>query len=163
METNIKQGLNQEEVEKRQKKGQVNYNTNVPTKSISRILYDNFFTLFNLINLILGIAIFIVGSYKNMLFLGIIIINTAISTIQEINSKRVVDKLVIMASQKVKVIRDGKKQEISIHELVLDDIVELTVGNQVATDSILIEGEVQVNESFITGEPDNIEKKAKDT
>lgn len=163
METNIKQGLNQEEVEKRQKKGQVNYNTNVPTKSISRILYDNFFTLFNLINLILGIAIFMVGSYKNMLFLGIIIINTAISTIQEINSKRVVDKLVIMASQKVKVIRDGKKQEISIHELVLDDIVELTVGNQVATDSILIEGEVQVNESFITGEPDNIEKKAKDT
>lgn len=162
METNTKQGLSEEEVQKRQEKGQVNYDTSVPTKSIKKILYENFFTLFNFINLILGIAVFMVGSYKNMLFLGIILINTAISTIQEIHSKRVVDKLAIMASQKAKVIREGKKQEISIHELVIDDIIELTVGSQVATDSIVLEGEVQVNESFITGEPDSIDKKEKD-
>lgn len=156
-------GLTTEEVRKRQKDGKVNYDTSVPTKSIKRILYDNFFTLFNLINLILGIAIFLVGSYKNMLFLGIIIINTAISTIQEIYSKRVIDKLSIMASNKATVIRNEKKEEISIYELVIDDIIELKAGSQIATDSIILEGNVQVNESFITGESDNIYKKKNDT
>lgn len=159
MEKETQKGLTEKEVKQRKEKGKVNYDTTVPTKSIKKILYDNFFTLFNLINLILGIAIFLAGSYKNMLFLGIIIINTAISTIQEIHSKRVVDKLSIMASHKAKVIREGKKQEISIHELVLDDIIELNTGNQIATDSIIIEGNVQVNESFITGEQDTIYKK----
>ncbi len=115
-----------------------------------------------MINLILGIAIFLVGSYKNMLFLGIIILNTAISTIQEIHSKRVVDKLSIMASHKAKVIRDGKKQEISIYDLVLDDVIELNTGNQIAADSIIVEGNVQVNEALITGEPDSIYKKEGD-
>lgn len=156
------EGLTEEQVKQKQDAGQVNYDTNVPTKSIKKILYDNFFTLFNLINLILGIAIFLVGSYKNMLFLGIIMINTAISTIQEIHSKRIVDKLSIMASHKVKVIREGKKQEISIHELVIDDIMELNTGSQIATDSIIVEGDIQVNESFITGEPDSIYKKEGD-
>lgn len=155
-------GLTSKEVKERQEKKQVNYDTAVPTKSIKKILYDNFFTLFNFINLILGIIIFLVGSYKNMLFLGIIIINTAISTIQEIHSKKMVDKLSIMASSKVKVIRDGKKQEISIYELVLDDVIELNTGNQIATDSIILEGDMQVNESFITGEPDSIYKKEGD-
>lgn len=97
-----------------------------------------------------------------MLFLGIIILNTAISTVQEIHSKRVVDKLSIMASHKAKVIREGKKQEISIYDLVLDDIIELSTGNQVATDSIIVEGNVQVNESLITGEPDSVYKKEGD-
>lgn len=152
-------GLTSKEVKERQEKDQVNYDTKVPTKSIKKILKDNFLTLFNIINLILGIIIFSVGSYKNMLFLGIIIINTAISTIQEIHSKRIVDKLSIMASSKVKVIRDGQKQEISIYELVLDDVMELNTGNQIATDSIILEGDIQVNESFITGEPDSIYKK----
>lgn len=155
-------GLTDEQVKQRQEKGLVNYDTTMPTKSIKKILYDNFFTLFNFLNLFLGIAVFLVGSYKNMLFLGIVIINTAISTIQEIHSKKVVDKLSIMASSKAKVIRNGKKQEISIHDLVLDDIVELNTGNQIATDSIILEGNVQVNESFITGEPDSIYKKEGD-
>ncbi len=159
----IKIGLTEEQVKHRQENGEVNYDTTVPTKSIKKILFDNFFTLFNLLNLLLGIAVFLVGSYKNMLFLGIAIINTAISTIQEIHSKRVVDKLSIMASSKARVIRDGKKQEISIHELVLDDIVELNTGNQIATDSVILEGNVQVNEAFITGEPDSIYKKQGDT
>lgn len=163
MEENIPKGLSSQEVKKRQEEGKVNYETSVPTKTIKKILYDNFFTLFNLINLILGVAIFMVGSYKNMLFLGIIILNTAISTIQEIHSKKIVDKLAIMASNKIKVIRDGKKQEISIYELVLDDIVELNTGNQIPTDSIILEGKLQVNEAFLTGEPDTIYKKQGDT
>lgn len=158
----MEKGLSSNQVKEREKKGLVNYNTEVPTKSIKKILYDNFFTLFNLINLILGIAVFAVGSYKNMLFLGIVIINTLISTIQEINSKKVVDKLSIMASSKAKVIRDSKKQEISIYDIVLDDIVEFSLGNQIPTDSIILEGDVQVNESFITGEPDTVYKKQGD-
>ncbi len=162
MRTDSKKGLSYEQVKQRQAEGKINYDTTLPTKSIKKILYDNFFTLFNVINLILGIAIFSVGSYKNMLFLGIIIINTTISTFQEIHSKRVIDKLAIMASNKAKVIREGKKQEISIYELVLDDIIELSTGSQIATDSIILEGEVQVNESCITGEPDCIDKKQGD-
>lgn len=159
MKQKIELGLTSEEVKKRKEKDLVNYDTSVPSKSIKRILFENFFTLFNFLNLFLAIAIFMVGSYKNMLFLAIVIINTAISTFQEIHSKRVVDKLSLMASSKARVIRDGKKQEISINDLVLDDIIEFHTGNQVATDSIVIKGKVQVNESFITGEPDSIEKK----
>lgn len=159
---NPKIGLSKEQVEKRKQEDLWNKDTSVPTKSIKRILYDNFFTLFNFLNLFLAIAIFITGSYKNMLFLFIVIFNTAISTIQEIHSKRIVDKLAVMATSKAKVIREGKKEEISIHEIVLDDIIEFHTGNQIPTDSILLEGEVLVNESFITGEPDTIEKKAGD-
>lgn len=159
---NIKTGLTKKQVEERQEKGLINYDTTVPTKTIKRILYENFFTLFNIINLILGVAIFLVGSYKNMLFLAIVIINTAISTFQEIHAKKTIDKLSVMATSKVKVIRNGQKSEISINDLVLDDVVELNTGNQVVTDSVILEGEVQVNESFITGEPDTVIKKEGD-
>ena len=162
-EPDFKEGLNDEQVKQRIDSNLVNYDTTVPTKSVKRILYENFFTLFNLLNLVLAIAIFAVGSYKNMLFLFIVIINTAISTIQEIHSKRVVDKLSLMATSKVNVIRNSKKQNISIYELVLDDIVEFHTGNQIPTDSIIQDGEVLVNESFITGEPDSITKKKGDT
>ena len=158
-----KKGLTKEQVEKRKQKGEVNYDTTVPTKSIKQILQENFFTLFNLLNLLLGIAVFLVGSYKNMLFLGIAIINTAISTIQEIHSKRIVDKLSILAVNKAKVIREGKRQEISIYDLVLDDVIELNTGSQIVTDSLILEGNIQVNESFITGEQDTIYKKEGDT
>lgn len=154
----ISKGLTDEQVEQRKKENLVNYDTSVPTKSIKRILFENFFTLFNFLNLFLAIAIFCVGSYKNMLFIFIVIINTAISTIQEIHSKKVVDKLSIMASSKSRVIRNGKKEEISVNDIVLDDILEFHTGNQIATDCMILGGTVQVNESFITGEPDSIEK-----
>ncbi len=157
--TNTQKGLTEKEVEQRKQQNLVNYDTTVPTKSIKRILIDNFFTLFNILNLILGIAVFSVGSYKNMLFLGIVIFNIAISTIQEIHAKRVVDKLSIMASSKATVIRNGKEQEISIYDIVKDDVIQYKTGNQIVTDSIILEGNVQVDESFITGEPDTVYKK----
>lgn len=159
----INKGLTYEQVKKRKEDNLVNYDTSVPTKSIKRILFENFFTLFNFLNLFLALAIFLVGSYKNMLFMIIVIINTAISTIQEIHSKRVIDKLSIIAESKAKVIRDGKKEEIHINDIVLDDILELNTGNQISTDSIILDGKVQVNESCITGEPDSILKKVGDT
>lgn len=151
-------GLNDDQLNNRFHDNLVNYDTSVPTKSIKQIIFENFFTLFNFLNLFLGIAIFCVGSYKNMLFLGIVIINTAISTFQEIHSKKVIDKLAIMAASKVKVVRNGNIQEISINDLVLDDIVVFNTGNQIPTDCILIKGDILVNESFITGEPDSFSK-----
>ena len=163
IDTNYQVGLTSNEVKERQEKNLVNYDTSLPTKSIKRILFDNFFTIFNFLNLFLAILVFLVGSYKNMIFLSIVIINTAISTFQEIHSKKIVDKLSVLASSKAKVVRDGQKQEISIHEIVLDDILEFNTGDQIATDSIILKGEVGVNESFLTGEPDSIPKKAGDT
>lgn len=163
IDTNYQVGLTSNEVKERQEKNLVNYDTSLPTKSIKRILFDNFFTIFNVLNLFLAILVFLVGSYKNMIFLSIVIINTAISTFQEIHSKKVVDKLSVLASSKAKVIRDGQRQEISINEIVLDDILEFNTGDQIATDSIILNGEVGANESFLTGEPDSIPKKAGDT
>lgn len=162
-DTNYQVGLTSNEIKERQEKNLVNYDTSLPTKSIKRILFDNFFTIFNFLNLFLAIVVFLVGSYKNMIFLSIVIINTAISTFQEIHSKKVVDKLSVLASSKAKVIRDGQKQEISINEIVLDDILEFNTGDQIATDSIILNGEVGVNESFLTGEPDSIQKNTGDT
>ncbi|MBQ3415263.1 MAG: HAD-IC family P-type ATPase [Clostridia bacterium] len=93
-----------------------------------------------------------------MLFLGVVIINTAISTIQEIHSKKVVDKLAVMASSKANVLRDGKEEEITVNEIVIDDVLILNTGNQIVTDCKIIEGTVEVNESAITGEPNSITK-----
>ena len=154
----IKIGLSKSQVQKRIEENKVNHDVSVPTKSIKRILFENFVTLFNILNLFLAILIFSVGSYKNMLFLMIVIINTAISTIQEIHSKRVVDKLSLLATSKAKVIRDRERQEISIYNIVLDDIIEYEAGNQIPTDSIICDGEVEIDESFITGESDSITK-----
>ena len=158
-EPEINVGLTNEQVRERIDNNLVNYDTSVPTKSIKQILFENFFTLFNILNLVFAIAIFSVGSYKNMLFLFIVVINTAISTVQEIHSKRVVDKLSLMSSSKARVIRNSKKQEIDINNLVLDDLLELSSGNQVMTDCIVKHGTVLVNESYITGEPDSVTKK----
>ena len=158
-EPNIEYGLTNQQVEERKKENLINRDTSVPTKSIKQIIKENFVTLFNIINVLLAIAIFAVGSYKNMFFLCIVILNTAISTIQEIHSKKVVDKLAILASHKQKVIREGKEEEIGINEIVLEDILLLETGNQVVVDCILQEGEIEVDESFITGETDTILKK----
>ena len=159
---NCKSGLTKEQIEERVEHNLVNHDMTQKTKSIKAIICSNFLTIFNLINLLLAIAVFCVGSYKNMLFLGLVIINTAISTIQEIHSKRVIDKLSIIASTKVSTIRDGKKSQIGINEVCLDDIVIFEAGNQVVNDSIVQDGEVQVNESCITGESDTITKKKGD-
>ena len=155
-------GLTGKEVEERINKGLVNYDTSVKTKSIKQIVLGNIFTLFNIINFLLGLAVFYSKSYKNLFFLGVVFSNTAISIIQEIKSKKAVDKLSVLASAKIKCIRDGKTETIGINEIVLDDILSLEIGNQIVTDSTIIEGEVEVNESFITGESDTITKKKGD-
>ncbi len=152
MENSQIKGLTQAQVDKLHEQGLVNYQTDVKTKSIGQIFMTNFFTLFNFLNLGLATAIFLVGSYKNLLFLGVVICNTLISTIQEIRSKLTVDKLSLLNSTKANVIRDGKEQQVDIHEIVLGEVTKLGPGNQIVTDSKILEGELLVNESLITGE-----------
>ncbi len=156
-------GLTNEEIQYRIENNMVNYDTSIPTKSIKQILCENFITLFNILNLLLAIAVFCVGSYKNCLFLLIVIINTAISTIQEIHSKHAIDKLSILSASKAKVLRNNKWQEINIYDIVIDEIISFSLGDQVTADSIVQNGEVLVDESFITGEPNSISKKSGDT
>lgn len=155
---NLKKGLSEEEVLSRYEQNLVNYDTSVPTKTRKQIIKENVVTWFNMLNFVLGLAVFLVGSYKNLTFLGIVFCNTLISTLQELHSKHVIDQLSIIASSKIKVLRSGKKQEITLNEIVLDDILCLSLGNQVVVDCILKEGVVEVNESFITGESKSIVK-----
>ena len=129
-----KVGLTKEQVQRQIELDLVNHNADVPTKSIKRIIIDNTLTLFNVINIILGIAVFLVGSYKNLLFLGVMFCNIAIGIFQEIRAKRTIDKLSIISSVKVKVIRNGKIQEIGVNDIVLDDILELSNGNQIPSE-----------------------------
>ncbi len=155
-------GLTRIEVENRIRDNKVNYDTSVKTKSIRDIIISNSFTLFNIINILLALLLVIVGSYKNTLFIFIIIINSLISIIQEVRSKRELDKLKVIASNSVLVLRDGVEEEIHINDIVLDDIIIFNNGNQVVVDSIVVDGEVEVNESFITGEAKTIYKKKGD-
>ena len=161
MEHNYK-GLNNKEVNERVKKGLTNKNKVVPTKSVLKIITDNIFTLFNLLNFVLALLIFFVSSYKNLLFMGIVVCNTLISMVQEIRSKRIVDKLSIITSLKSNVIRDNKIVNIDNEDIVVDDIIILKAGNQIVTDCIILEGSVEVNEAFITGESDLVSYKEKD-
>lgn len=149
---NINEGLNDKQVEKRKQQGLINTDISVPTKSIKKIILSNLFTLFNFLNIFLAVLVFLVGSYKNTLFLGVVFCNVLISTIQEIRSKKIIDKLNVITQKKVNVIRNSKIESIDFDELVLDDIYILKQGSQVVTDSIIQEGYIEVDESFISGE-----------
>ena len=155
-------GLSTDQINQRKKDNLVNNDTAVPTKTIPRIFFENIVTLFNILNILLAIAILCVGSYKNLLFIGVIICNTLIGTFQEIRAKKAVDKLSLISSTKVNVVRNSKIEHIPIKELVLDDIVYLKNGNQIVSDCIVVDGKCEVNESLLTGESDPITKKKGD-
>ena len=151
-------GLTLAEVEERKKQGRVNRSSNKSSNSISKILAKNTFTIFNLVNLILAIMVFVVGSYKNLLFIFIAIANTLIAIINEIRAKKTIDKMKILAEQKPMVIRDGKTTQINLEDVVEGDLIIFGLGDQIFVDSKVEEGVIEVNESFITGESDNIKK-----
>lgn len=163
-------GLTSKEVEDRINNNQVNYNDLPKTKSIGKIIRDNFLNYFNFLNLALGVSVFIAGNlngnfwnaFKNCLFMGVIIVNSIISAVEEIISKKITDKLSIINEATVTVIRDGIEKIISIYDLVMDDIVIFKAGNQIPTDSVILKGSVEVNESYITGEPNSITKNKDD-
>lgn len=158
----IDEGLNNDQVKYREKCGDYNYNSDVKTKTIGQIIFFNVFNLFNILNLCLGLLIFFVGSYKNLLFLGVVLCNTLISIIQEIRSKIAVDKLSIISSVNANVIRESKSKIINIENVVLDDIIVYKRGNQVIADSKVLEGFVEVNESLLSGEENSVTKKVGD-
>ena len=123
-----------------------------------KIIRKNTFTLFNLVNLILAIMVASVGSFKNMLFIGVAIANTLISVINELRAKRIVDKMRLIAEQKPTIIKDGKTYQVAQDKVQPGDITILSLGDQVLYDSVVQDGQIEVNESFITGEQENIEK-----
>ena len=156
-------GLSAEQVKRRFAQGENNYKVESSTLSVSEIVRSNVCTYFNLVFAVIAVLLAIVGAWSDMLFLPIIVANTCIGIIQEVHSKKVLDKLSILNAPHAVVIRDGKRQEIPADQLVLVDIVEFSAGSQILADAKVVSGELQVNESLITGESDEIEKREGDS
>ena len=156
------EGLSNKEVEEQIKKGNINKTQQDNLKSNKQIIFDNVFTLFNLYNLIIAIALICVKAYTNVFFFLIITINVLIGIIQEIHGRNLVKKLSIFNKSKATVIRNGQEKKIEIEEIVLGDTIILSQGDQIPSDSYVIEGEVEVNEALLTGESDLILKNEND-
>ena len=163
-------GLSSQEVKMRINKNLINYVDEPKTKTIKEIVRSNVFTYFNFLNILLGSLVIISGlisgrllySLKNCLFVGVIFTNTIISIVEEILAKKTIDKLNLVTDTKISVIRDNNVKLVSREELVLDDVCVYNIGNQIVTDSVILDGVVEVNESFITGEEKIILKKKGD-
>ncbi|MDD6023823.1 MAG: cation-translocating P-type ATPase [Oscillospiraceae bacterium] len=155
-------GLDDNAVHLRTVSGLRNVAVESPTKTEKQIIRENCLTFFNLIFIILALCLLLVGSFGDMLFLGVAVANTAIGIFQEIRSKRTIDRLTLMNARKVPVIRNGKRVQIPSDKLVRDDIVEFAPGDQICADAVVRLGNLQVNESLITGEEDAISKRPGD-
>lgn len=155
-------GLSSAEVEAKKKQGKANDYKSKDSNSVAKIVARNLFTIFNLVNLILALMVFSVGSYKNLLFIFIATANTLIAIINEIRAKKTIEKMKILAEQNPTAVRNGKPTQISPTEIVEDDLMILGIGDQIIVDSVVEEGIIEVNESFITGESDNIKKQPGD-
>lgn len=151
-------GLSKQQVKERIERGQINTPVEAPSKTVKEIIFTNVFTYFNLIFVGIAGLLIMVGAFRELTFLPVIIGNTLIGIIQEYRSKRTLDKLSVLNAPKAHVIRDGQEKVIAAEELVIDDIVVFTAGNQIPADAIVTAGEAQVNESLITGEADEITK-----
>ena len=158
----INVGLTSSEVEERIKNKQVNTTLTKTSKSYAKIFLSNIFTWLNIICFIVAGVLIAIGSYNNISFLLIFLCNLFIGLIQEIKAKKMVDSISVINKAKVEVLRDGKKQEIDIDKVVLDDIVFIKNGDQVCADCVLLEGEVEANESLLTGESKPIKKQKGD-
>ena len=155
-------GLTEAQVQARIKEGRVNQTTSKNTNTIGKIILTNTLTIFNLVNLILALMIISVGAYKNLLFILIAIANTLISIVNGIRAKKTIDKMRLKSDQQPTVIREGKTCQISQQEIVDGDLLVLSLGDQIIVDAKVEEGQVEVNESYITGEQDNVLKRKGD-
>ena len=159
----IRQGLTNAEVQKRIQTRQTNAPVEPPSKTEKEIIISNVCTYFNLIFAVIAVLLIMVGSYRDLTFLPIIIANTLIGVVQQIRSKKTLDQLSVINTPKARVVREGEERDLPVEELVLDDIVIFSAGNQICADAIVLEGTVQVNEALITGEADEITKSTHDT
>ena len=151
-------GIYEEEILEREEGGWTNLPVDPPSKTTKEIIHDNIFTYFNLIFAILGLLLILVGAFRALTFLPVIILNTLIGIVQEVRAKNVLDKMTMLHAPKATVVRNGRKRVIAVEDLVIDDIVIFKAGNQICADAIVEHGEVQVNESLLTGEADEITK-----
>lgn len=156
------QGLTKEQAADRMEKGWDNAPVDPPSKTIEEIIISNVFTYFNLVFVVLAVLLIIVGAFNNLTFLPVIISNTLVGIVQEIRSKKALDKLNVLNAPKVTVVRNGELLTIPAQEAVLDDVAQFTAGNQICADGTVLDGEVSVNESLLTGEADEITKKPGD-
>ena len=155
-------GLTADEVARRVADGRVNTNADVKTKSVPQILSEHTFTFFNAVNVALAILVAFTGEYKNMLFMGVVVSNLVIGIVQELRAKRMVDELTIITASDVCVIRDGVEQRIPVEQVVADDLVRVSHGDQVPADGTVLYGNAAMNESLLTGESNSIPKVADD-
>ena len=155
-------GLNSKQVNERIRLGKVNYIKSNSSQSVFKILFKNIFTYFNLIFGVLATLLIIVGSFKNLTFLPVVIINVLIGIYQQLRAKKTLDKLALMDIAEYVTYRDGEEERVLSTKLVLDDVIKLENGQQIPADAIVISGEAYVNESLLTGETDEI-KKVKDS
>lgn len=151
-------GLTDEEVRQRVEEGLTNRADISTDKTTKEIVISNVFTYFNLIFLVITILLIMVGSFRNLTFLPIIIGNTVIGIVQEIRAKKTLEKMSLLNAPRADVIRNGSVKQISTEELVKDDMILLTAGKQICADAVVISGNIQVNESLLTGEADEVEK-----
>lgn len=157
-----RQGLSSEQVAQRVRDGLSNADEGIKTKTEKQIILENTFTFFNILNFVLALFVLLVGSFKNLLFLGVIFSNIIIGSFQGIRAKRTTDKLSLISAPKASVLRDGKLQTIPVSGIVMNDVLHLSTGQQICADAIVLEGEAEVNESLITGESDPVLKRAGD-
>lgn len=157
-----RQGLSSEQVAQRVRDGLSNADEGIKTKTEKQIILENTFTFFNILNFVLALFVLLVGSFKNLLFLGVIFSNITIGSFQGIRAKRTIDKLSLISAPKASVLRDGKLQTIPVSGIVMNDVLHLSTGQQICADAIVLEGEAEVNESLITGESDPVLKRASD-
>ncbi len=158
----VTEGLTEAQVQERIAQDAVNRAIEAPSKSKREIICSNIFTYFNLIFFVIAVMLIMVGSFRDLTFLPVIIGNTLIGIVQELRSKKVLDNLRILNAPKNTVVRGGAERQVPAEELVLDDIVVFAAGNQIPADAVVEEGELLVNESLITGEADSITKKKGD-
>lgn len=156
------EGLTALQVAQRIESGDVNTPLKSATKSVWKIIRNNVFTYFNLLFFILAGVLVAVGALRQLIFMPVVLANMLIGIIQELRSKRTLDKLSLLSEQKIKVVREGREEIISTSKLVLDDVVIFVAGNQICADATILKGEAQVNEALITGEADEISKKPSD-
>lgn len=156
--TDADSGLTSAQAEEYAQNGWGNKAVDPPTKTVGEIVKGNLFTYFNLVFAVLAVLLALAGSVRNMTFLVVVLANLLIGIVQEIRAKRVLDKLSVLNAPKVLAVRDGEQLELDASDLVLDDIVIFQAGNQICADAIVVEGEVSVNESLLTGESDEVRK-----
>lgn len=161
-ETNIDIGLTDKQVEERMEKGQRNLVSTNTSKTTGEIIRSNIFTYFNFIFFLIALALVYERSFNNLTFLGAVVANTIIGIVQELKAKRELESLTLISSPETTVIRDGKQQRLPSNQLVLDDVVVFEAGNQICADAIVCDGVLTINESLVTGEPDEIRKAAGD-